>query len=61
MVRMSEGHLQCVHSVIRFSERTKNLQFGSKMITQNLSAFHLSRRVSNENRACSISIRFFQN
>ena len=25
------------------------------------SAFHLSRRVSDENRACSISIRFFQN
>ena len=24
-------------------------------------AFHLSRRVSDENRACSISIRFFQN
>ena len=23
--------------------------------------FHLSRRVSDENRACSISIRFFQN
>ena len=24
-------------------------------------AFHLSRRVSDENRVCSISIRFFQN
>ena len=33
MVRMSEGHLQCVH-MIRFS---KNLQFGSKTIMQNLS------------------------
>ena len=29
MVRMSEGHLQCVHT-IRFSELTKNLQFGAK-------------------------------
>ena len=25
-----------------------------------VSAFHLSRRVSDENRACSISIRFFK-
>ena len=37
MVRMLEGHLQCVHT-IRFSELTKNLQFGSKMIMQNLLA-----------------------
>ena len=36
MVRMSEGHLWCVHT-IRFSELTKNLQFGAKMIMQNLS------------------------
>ena len=36
MVRMSEGHLQCVHT-IRFPELTKNLQFGSKTIMQNLS------------------------
>ena len=35
VVKMSEGHLQCVHT-IRFSELTKNLQFGSKMIMQNL-------------------------
>ena len=36
MVRMSEGHLWCVHT-IRFSELTKNLQFGAKMILQKLS------------------------
>ena len=29
--------------------------------TKFVGAFHLSRRVSDENRACSISIRFFQN
>ena len=36
VVRMSEGHLQCVHT-IRFSELTKNLQFGAKTIMLNLS------------------------
>ena len=36
VVRKSEGHLQCVHT-IRFAELTKNLQFGAKMIMQNLS------------------------
>ena len=36
MVRMSEGHLRCVH-MIRFSVLTKNLQFGAKTIMQNLS------------------------
>ena len=36
VVRMSEGHLQCVHT-IRFSELTKNLQFGAKTIMQKLS------------------------
>ena len=36
VVRMSEGHLQCVHT-IRFSELTRNLQFGAKTIMQNLS------------------------
>ena len=36
MVRISEGHLQCVHT-IRFSELTKDLQFGSKTIMENLS------------------------
>ena len=36
MVRMSEGHFWCVHT-IRFSELTKNLQFGAKTIMQNLS------------------------
>ena len=39
------------------SELTKNLQFGAKTIIQN---FHLSRRVSDENRACSIYIRFYK-
>ena len=40
MVRISEGHSQCVHT-FRFSELTNNLQFGAKAITdiiQNLSA-----------------------
>ena len=60
MVRMSEGHLQCVHT-IRFSELTKE----SSIWRQDdhakfVGAFHLSRRVSDENRACSISIRFFK-
>ena len=32
VVRMSEGHLSRVHT-IRFSELTKNLQFGAKTIT----------------------------
>ena len=63
MVRMSEGHLQCVHT-IRFSELTKNLQFGAKTITgiscKFVGACYLSRRVSDENRACSISIRVFK-
>ena len=60
MVRMSEGHLWCVHT-IHFSELTKNLQFGAKTIMQSLSVpFNLSRRVSDENRACSISIRCFK-
>ena len=36
MVRMSEDHLKCVHT-IRFSELTKNLQFGAKTIMQTLS------------------------
>ena len=36
MVRMSAGHLWCVNA-IRFSEPTKNLQFGAKTIMQNLS------------------------
>ena len=36
MVRMSEGHLWCGHT-IRFSVLTKNLQFGAKTIMQNLS------------------------
>ena len=61
MVRMSEGHLWCVHT-IRFSELTKNLQFGAKNDhAKFVGAFHLSRRVLDENKACSISIRFFQN
>ena len=36
VVKMSEGHLWCVHR-IRFSEITKNLQFDAKNIMQNLS------------------------
>ena len=60
MVKMSEGHLWCVHT-IRFSELTKE----SSILRPNdhakfVGVFHLSRRVSDENRACSISIRFFK-
>ena len=36
MVKMSEGHLWCVHTT-RFSELTKNLRFCAKTIMQNLS------------------------
>ena len=60
VVRMSEGHLYCVHT-IRFSKLTKNLQFSTKTITGISCKIcrRLSRRVSDKNRACSISIRFF--
>ena len=50
MVRMLEDHLYCVHT-IRFSELTKNLQF----VPNDHAKF-----VSDENRACSISIRSFK-
>ena len=57
MVRMSEGHFKCVHT-IRFSELTKNLQFDAKTITGHhakfVGAFYPLGRVSDENRACSI-------
>ena len=43
MVRMSEGYLWCVHT-IRFSELTKNLKFGTKMIMQNLSVSFIFQR-----------------
>ena len=56
MVKMSEGHLWCVHT-IRFSELTIWRQNDHAKF---IGAFHLSRRVSDENRACSISIRFFK-
>ena len=59
MVRMSEGHLWCVHK-IRFSELTRNLQFGAKTIMQNLSVPFIFQGENRENRACSISIRFFK-
>ena len=49
--------------MFRFSKLTKNLQFGARTITgiscnisRRISSF---KRVSDENRACSISIRFF--
>ena len=50
MVRMSEVH------TIRFSELTKNLQFGAKTIMQNVSVPFIFY----ENKACSLSIRFFR-
>ena len=40
MVRMSEGHLYCVHT-IRFSELTR---IGAKTITQNLSVPFMFKR-----------------
>ena len=50
VARMWEGHLQCVHT-IRFSELTKNVQFGAKIITswdimQNLSALFIFQEES---------------
>ena len=43
-----------------FSELTKNLQIWHQNVhAKFVGAFHLSRRVSDKNRACSISIRFF--
>ena len=64
VVRMSEGHFSvCVHK-IRFQNWQKNLQFGVKTITgiscKFVGAFHLSKRVSHENRACSIPSVFFR-
>ena len=59
VVRISEGHLWWVHTILS-SELTKNLQFSAKKMMQNLSVpFNLSRRVSDENRICCISISFF--
>ena len=40
---MSEGHLQCVHTIC-FSELAKNLQFGAKKIMQNLSVPFIFQR-----------------
>ena len=43
-----------------FSEVTKNLQIWRQNVhAKFVGAFHPSRRLSDENRACSISIRFF--
>ena len=55
---MSEGHLQCVHT-IRFSNKESSI-WRQNDHAKFVGAFHLSRRVSDENRACSISIRFFR-
>ena len=48
VVRMSEGHLYCVHT-IRFPELTKNLQFGAKTIT-GISCI-ICRRLSSFNKS----------
>ena len=63
VVKISEGQLLCVHT-IQFSELTKNLQFGAKTITaiscKTSLRLSLSRGVSDENRACSSSVRSFK-
>ena len=48
--------------MIRLSELTKNLQFAPKRgyHAKFVGDFHISRRLSDENRARSISIRFFK-
>ena len=52
MVRMSEGHLLRPNKESSIWLQNDN--------TETVGVFHLSRRVSDENRACSISIRFFK-
>ena len=61
MVRMSEGHLQCVcsHDPIFRTDKESSI-WRQNDHAKFVGAFHLSRRVSDENRACSISIHFFK-
>ena len=59
MVRMSGGHLWCVQT-IRFKTNKESSIWRQNDHAKFLSVFHLSRRVSDKNGACSISIRFFK-
>ena len=53
---MSEGHLYFQNKQRIFNLAPKRSKgYHAKFV----GAFHLSKRVSDENRACSISIRFF--
>ena len=58
VVGMSEGHL-CSHDPF-FGTNTESSIWRQNDHAKFVGAFHLSRRVSDENRACSISIRFFK-
>ena len=60
MVRMSEGHLQCVHTIRFFRTNKESSIWRQNDYAKIVGAFHLSRRVSDENITCSISIRFFK-
>ena len=61
MVRMSEGHFPgsfvvCSHDPFFRTNKESPIWRQNDLV----GSFHLSRRVSDENRACSISIRFFK-
>ena len=54
---MSEGHLQCVHTILFFRTNKESLIWRQNDHAKIVGAFHLSRRVSDENRAwCMIEI-----
>ena len=60
MVRMSEGHLWCVHT-IRFSELTKNLQFGAKTFTVSFSFIFLSHEFQTVHKIQPANIKYLPN
>ena len=60
MLRMSEGHLSCVHTIRFFRTNKESSIWRQNDHAKFVGTFHLSRRVSDENRACPISIRFFK-
>ena len=57
---MSEGHLKCAHTIRFFRTNKESSIWRQNDHVKFVGAFHLSRRVSDEKRACSISIRFFK-
>ena len=60
VVRMSEGHfVLCSHDPF-FRTNKESSIWRQNNHAKFVGAFHLSRRVSDETRACSISIRFFK-